>query len=339
MKLLKMIRKGFSVDWKGMYPLISQMAKESGRSRLDILRDMADAYQTQGFTWKNYATFGFHLERDPAVRASFFSQTDMDKLSLISHTEESKRILRDKGVFLRHFSDLVKREFVDLRVDDYAAFAAFVSRHEHFFIKLPTACGGKGIEHIRRAEIGDLEAFYRRCLDEQRVIVEEAIVQHEEMSKLSVHSVNTLRVGSCRNPAGEISIPYALLRISFTEAYNDNASTGGGFVLLSDEGEILSEPATYLPDVRYYKENPITGFPYVGFRIPDFAAVKELVLKAHDRLPESRYIGWDVALSDRGPLLVEGNENPAADLYQQYRQLPGKEGAKAKIAAALGMEL
>lgn len=339
MNPINFVRKAFAVDWKGMLPLVRQMAKESGRSRFDVLRDMTRCYREDGFTWKNYATFGFHLQRDPAMRRTFFSQTQMDNFSLQAHTAASKEILRDKGKFLRHFSDFIKRDFVDLRVDDFARFNSLLEKHPIIFVKPPLECGGKGVERFLSAEISDKKAFHQQLLDEGRYIVEEAIVQNSEMAKLSVNSINTLRVGSCRNPEGELSIPYVLLRISFTKAYNDNATTGGGFVLISDEGKIESQPATYLPLVQYFEKNPLTGFPYVGFEIPYFEEVKALVLAAHRLLPESRYIGWDVAISDKGPLLVEGNENPAADLFQQYRQLPGPEGAKAKMEKALGTKL
>lgn len=339
MNPLNIFRKALAVDWKGMLPLVKQMARESGRSRFDVLSDMTRCYREHGYTWKNYATFGFHLQRDPAIRQSFFSQTAMDQLSLIAHTPASKEILRDKGKFLRHFVDFVKRDFVDLRVDSYEQLDAFLNKHEIFFVKPPLECGGKGVERMLSSEVSDRHALHQKLLAEHRFIVEEAIVQNSEMAKLSVNSINTLRVGSCRNEEGDISIPYVLLRISFTKAYNDNATTGGGFVLISDAGKIESLPATYLPLVEYYEKNPLTGFPYPGFQIPYFEEVKALVLAAHLRLPESRYIGWDVAISDKGPLLVEGNENPAADLFQQFRQLPGPTGAKAKMEKALGMKL
>lgn len=339
MNPFNLVRKAFSVDWKGMLPLVKQMAKESGRSRFDVLRDMTICYREEGFTWKNYATFGFHLQRDPEIRKTFFSQTQMDNFSLKAHSAESKELLRDKGKFLRHFKDFVKRDFLDLRVDDMQAFNSFLDKHQVFFVKPPLECGGKGVERFLSSDIVDRSAFHQQLMHEQRFIIEEGIVQNTDMSKLSVNSINTLRVGTCRNNAGEISIPYVLLRISFTKAYNDNATTGGGFVLISEDGKIKSAPATYLPLVQYFEKNPITGFPYIGFQIPQFEEVKALVLEAHKLLPESRYIGWDVSISDKGPLLVEGNENPAADLFQQYRQLPGPEGAKAKMEQALGMKL
>ena len=338
MNPLILIRKALAVNWKGVLPLVKQTARESGRSRLDILSDMIRCYREDGYTWDNYVTFGFHLQRDPAMRATFLSQTAMDRFSLVAHSPESREILRDKGKFLRHFVDFVKRDFVDLRVDSFEQWNAFLDKNEVFFVKPPLECGGKGVERMLSSEVTDRKALYQKLLDEQRFIVEEGIVQNSEMSRLSVNSINTLRVGSCRDEAGKISIPYVVLRLSLSKAFNDNATTGGGYVQVSETGIIENLPVTCSPLVEYYEKNPLTGFPYRGFQIPQFEEVKALVVAAHETLPESRYIGWDVAISDKGPVLVEGNENPAADLFQQFRQLPGPEGAKAKLEKALGMK-
>ena len=35
-----------------------------------------------------------------------------------------------------------------------------------------------------------------------------------------------------------------------------------------------------------------------------------------EALPESVYVGWDVAITDQGPVVIEANANPHVDLLQ-----------------------
>ena len=37
---------------------------------------------------------------------------------------------------------------------------------------------------------------------------------------------------------------------------------------------------------------------------------------AAKKVPQVRYIGWDVAMTVNGPTLVEGNQFPGHDIYQ-----------------------
>ena len=48
---------------------------------------------------------------------------------------------------------------------------------------------------------------------------------------------------------------------------------------------------------------------FEGFRIPYWNEVRELVKNVHAKLPDIRSIGWDVAITPNGPVLIEGNDN------------------------------
>jgi hypothetical protein len=61
---------------------------------------------------------------------------------------------------------------------------------------------------------------------------------------------------------------------------------------------------------------PGTDRPFVGFQLPDWSDTKDLALKAAAAFPWARAIGWDIGLSDRGPILIEGNERWSPSLIQ-----------------------
>jgi hypothetical protein len=58
------------------------------------------------------------------------------------------------------------------------------------------------------------------------------------------------------------------------------------------------------------------GMGIAGTRLPYWPESVELALRAHGRLGEIPCVGWDVAVLERGPLLLEGNASPGVQLLQ-----------------------
>ena len=60
-------------------------------------------------------------------------------------------------------------------------------------------------------------------------------------------------------------------------------------------------------------------------------AALAMVRKAATEVPQMGYIGWDVAFSVNGPLLIEGNDFPGHDIYQLPEHTPDKLGMMPKF--------
>lgn len=339
MNVFKKFAKLFSVRWSELMPLLTQMHKDSGRSKRCLFRDMLRCYELRGINWGNYAIAGFHLNQDPIYRASFLSQAEMAKLRKLYNSPEAIDILEDKGKALRFFGDLIKRDFCDLRVNDFHAFQAFVAENKRFFTKPPMAYGGEGVQCHERDEIGCLEKFHQKLMRDKHYVVEAAIKQHPEMSKLSLCAVNSLRILTCINRAGEVSIPYDAVRIALTDACCDNASMGGAFAVLDDEGRIPAPLMRYLPYIQTYAENPETHFSYLGFTVPRFTEAKAFAIRLAKRIPNARIVGWDIAITAEGVDMIEANTNPSPDLGQAFVSIPHDCGVRVAVLTALGETL
>ena len=57
------------------------------------------------------------------------------------------------------------------------------------------------------------------------------------------------------------------------------------------------------------ERHPVTGVCFENFSLPFWDEVEKLVLKAHAFIPSVISIGWDVAITEKGPVLLEGNDN------------------------------
>jgi hypothetical protein len=67
---------------------------------------------------------------------------------------------------------------------------------------------------------------------------------------------------------------------------------------------------------------PGTDRAFAGFELPHWSGVKELALGAAAAFPWARAIGWDVAVTASGPVLIEGNERWSPSLIQ----MPAPQG-------------
>lgn len=99
----------------------------------------------------------------------------------------------------------------------------------------------------------------------------------------------------------------------------------GGTSFLSDGGIAAPvEPETgrlvvFLntdPGHPQYTHHPVTGVAAASRTIPAWRETVALACRAHAQLREIAFIGWDIALTDAGPVLLEGNHGFGVNTHQ-----------------------
>ena len=68
---------------------------------------------------------------------------------------------------------------------------------------------------------------------------------------------------------------------------------------------------------EWHGRHPGTGAPIEGRILPLWPEALELVTRAHDLNGDRVAVGWDVAILEDGPCLIEGNGKPDVDLIQR----------------------
>ena len=58
-----------------------------------------------------------------------------------------------------------------------------------------------------------------------------------------------------------------------------------------------------------YERHPETGGRIAGVRLPRWDETIKVALSAHEQFSEFQSIGWDVAITEEGPVLIEGNQD------------------------------
>lgn len=154
-------------------------------------------------------------------------------------------------------------------------------------------------------------------IKDSKFIFQNIIQQHDFLKKINNISVNSIRITTIRGTSGKINIFNSFLRLGSTkDSFVDNVSVGGLAVGVDDNG-ILGKYGFYYESFgTKVDRHPISNTVFEGCQLPYWNEVKELVEKAHKQFYHVQSIGWDVAITPNGPILIEGNDNWATDLSQ-----------------------
>ncbi|MFT6288259.1 MAG: hypothetical protein ACJA09_003018 [Alcanivorax sp.] len=125
------------------------------------------------------------------------------------------------------------------------------------------------------------------------------------------------------NHQGQISVIFGCIKIPAGNNVADNFVAGSMGNLLADvdlqTGTILK---TYGPDldhpgvVREVSIHPDSGVIIPGFVFPHWNAMLDAVITGAQTIPQLGTIGWDIALTEDGPCLIEANSLYACDILQ-----------------------
>ncbi len=139
--------------------------------------------------------------------------------------------------------------------------------------------------------------------------------------------INTIRIESFIDKSSHIYILSAFMRFGVGDSYVDNAHAGGFYVGIDfKNGRLKNIGHQYMEyGGASLKKHPESGYTLEGFEIPFFQEAVDLVRQTLTKLPD-RYLGWDIAITPTGPLIIEANEYPSifmADIaYGGYLKHP-----------------
>jgi hypothetical protein len=144
----------------------------------------------------------------------------------------------------------------------------------------------------------------------------------------------TIRILTMGKPAGAVEILLAFYRMPTGSAPVDNFALGG---LAAPVDVATGRLRRAVPkDFRVLPfgadRHPDTGAMIEGRQLPFWSEAVSLVLRGHAAITWKGVpvVGWDVALSDEGPILIEGNNVPCSTANQMI--MGGPLGDTAFVA-------
>ncbi len=317
MKKIKFIfRKIKGFQYRQFFSIINEIHKKTHKCRIAIFFDIVRTVIKYGNGYMDYFEFEFYLLNDEERQTYITAYINNDIVKKYNDKEEMKKF-DDKITFNNMYKKYLKRDFIALNTSSVEDFKKFTAKHNKIICKIPDGTGGKGIRVIDIDKNTNIEELYNELKNDNLLLVEEYLIQHKDMNKLYDNSVNTLRIITFLDDNG-VHILKTILKIG-NGGHVDNFSSGGMYTFVDENGKV------YVPAIdekgNIFETHPISNTKIVGFEIPMYKDVVKLISEVGKVNDKVRYIGWDIAISKDGPVLIEGN--PFSGIFQVKPSISG----------------
>ena len=319
-KLSFFFKRLVRMDWKAMWQTTGLLRERSGKSRMWLLCDMLYCALKYNAGYVDYKIAEFYRLND-AQRKTQITRGLSNTIVRRMNDKAYWYLFDDKATFNELFKEEVGRGWMKISAQTALdEFKAFLDQYPDLIAKPLEGSSGVGIERFTGEHWQGREAdFLRELLDKQIGIIEERVIQHPRMAQMCPTSVNTIRIATLLGDKKQ-GIVYAFLRIGNGNVM-DNVDQGGMAARVDlASGKLLTVGADKKGNT--YTHHPMTGTPIIGFEVPFFEEAKAMCLKAAQKVPQMRFVAWDVAITEKGPVFIEGNSFPSHAVPQFAAHYP-----------------
>ena len=275
----------------------------SGVDQKKLIADMLRMHALHGYGFDEYLVYRFY-GKPMRERLSFISDWEHMGYACAVNDPKNDAIFDNKWNTYRRFRSFFGREIALCEGGEgEATYKQFISAHPEYVVKPLDASCGQGVKVIRA---GTPQPQYSEIVKDVKgsFLVEELIHQVPETAKFHEASLNTVRVPAIRIDE-KTKIIHPFFRVGQHGNTVDNAGAGGIICEMDPEtGRIF---AAMTENGREFTVHPDTGEQIIGFTIPRWEEAKRFVAELSAVLPENHYTGWDIALTEKGWVIVEAN--------------------------------
>jgi len=310
-----------------MQAFLKHASKETGKSKASLWADAIKSSLKYNISILDYFYFKFY-SLDERQREAWAGTGFMYEYQLKMNPKEHRDVLENKIKFIKKFKDFIIRKAAP--IDELKANPAKLQElmeNPSGRLVAKGSMGQVGAEvKIIKVKDYSAESLLKFMDDNQLDLLEEYVLQHPDIMALSPSGLNTVRIFT-QIENGKLHYLGARLRVTINSEV-DNMAAGNPAATINIETGEVDGPGVFSDITRKpVTVHPVTGVPITGFKVPFWQEIKQMMEKAVFVAPENRSVGWDVAITDKGPELIEGNHNWCKLLWQ----LPAEKGMKAEL--------
>lgn len=305
--------------------------------RIKILFDYLNLHKTKGLNMDEYYEFEFE-KRSKEFRKNFLGRTEqgfylrtlnpIKYYTLARNKYLAHRMLENTGVRKSTLYCYYQTEGKVYDSNDVASNIQDVIRIlrskdvQQCVIKSTETSHGEGVIVVKNIEYleDDCNLYYfngkkellSNILGNYPLLFEGLVQQTKQFAQLNESSVNTVRFMTALYPNGEAKIIATFIKIGRAGKCVDNAGDGGNVDVCVDTetGEI--KYAIQYDGWRKIKDiesHPDSGNQLNGIVIENWEKIKADVIKFQQAFPYCKAAGWDIAITDEGPVVIEVNDS------------------------------
>ena len=277
---------------------------QSQEEREKIIADMLHMNMLYGYGFDEYLYFHFS-EKSLQERRSFVADWEHLGYTCAMNNPDNAEIFDNKWKTYLTYKDYYRREVLLITGENSKKeFYDFLNRHTKAIVKPIDDSCGHGVK-ICEKDTTDDGSFETILAENNNIfLVEELINQAEEMAIFHPASVNTIRATTIRLD-NAVVIVHPFMRMGQHGSIVDNGGSGGIMCTIdSSTGTII---AAADENGRSYMTHPDSKLTIIGYKIPQWDKLVLLAKQLAQVVPDNRYTGWDLALTDESWVLVEAN--------------------------------
>ena len=165
----------------------------------------------------------------------------------------------------------------------------------------------------------DLRAFASEALEDyaEGFLFQDAVIQHSALTEVAGRAVGTIRVVTVI-AEDTPDVLYTLWKIPSPKAMSDNYWQSGSMIAEIDNASGILQQCRRGAGLEQemVETHPVSGKTLSGMQIPHWDEVLRITKNAHKLMPQFGVFGWDIAITEDGPVIIECNANPHHMLYQ-----------------------
>lgn len=170
------------------------------------------------------------------------------------------------------------------------------------------ATGWESLPLRSRVSIEQVIAHVQADWADMDWLIERRALPHPEMAEVIPNICSTVRLITLNNRKLGPRILGALVRFGTGDSAADNHKGSGLVAMVDLETGVIGKCLNASHGIaEFCTSHPRTGVPITGRMVPDWERVKDLAIESAKVFGYFNCVGWDVGVTDKGPVLIEGN--------------------------------
>ncbi len=313
------------------------------KSRFSIARELFQWLFKEGYFNLNYYAFGLNIagtkQTDYIGRRTFLKLKNSAERKLKKyHKNEGinfEAITKDKFYFasllyangIPHVKTLawISNNQISSADGRFSKFEDLLSLPGTFFIKNTTLEAGDGVKVCLVVDNGiKMNGKYKKLSEVKeelsigKWIVQMGMKSGKSIARINNSALNTTRIVTILN-GDKPEYLTGFQSFATNNEPTDSWSKGSVYVGIDIASNRLKKYAYYHPHLKggaLVESHPDSRIVFENYEIPQLQDAVDLCLKAHRLLYFNFVIGWDVAITENGPVILEANEKPGMNAVQ-----------------------